>query len=140
LASTVLLTDALAAAVLAAGGALAALAGAARRRRFEYAALGVAGASRRNLYAGLVIEQAAVLLFGAVAGVVAGVVAAALALRSLPEFVTVPASITLSYRLPAGTLVVFVVVAVLVLFALAAATSAGLLAGASPERLREIEE
>ncbi len=140
LASTVLLADALAAALLAAGGALAALITAARRRRFEYAALGVVGASRRSLYAGLLIEQAAVLVFGALAGVVAGVAAALLALRSVPEFVQAPASVALHYPLPTLTLTLFVVGAVVVLFALAAGTSAGLLAGASPDRLREVEE
>ncbi len=140
LASTVLLTDALAAAVLAAGGALAALAGAARRRRVEYAALGVAGASRRSLYAGLLIEQALLLMFGAVAGVAAGVWAAALALRSVPEFVHPPSSVSLSHAVPAATVAAFAGVALLVLFALCAAASGGLLAGASPDRLRGTEE
>jgi putative ABC transport system permease protein len=140
LASAAFLIDALAAALLAAGGALTTLASAARRRRFEYAALGVVGAGRRSLYAGLLIEQVGVLLFGAVAGAAAGIGASLLALRNVPEFVTAPTAVPLSYPLPAATLTVFLGATLVALLVTAAATSAALLAGSSPDRLREIQE
>lgn len=137
LASTVFLADAIAAAVLAAAGAVMGLVSAGRRRRFEYAALRAAGATPRSLYAGLLLEQLAVLLFGAVAGAVAGVVAALLTIRSVPEFVTQPSEPPLSYGLPATVLTAALLAAFVVLLVVAAVSSRILLAGARADQLRE---
>ena len=137
LASTVFLADAIAAAVLAAAGAVMGLVSAGRRRRFEYAALRAAGASPRSLYAGLLLEQLAVLLFGAVAGAAAGIAAALVAVRSVPEFVTQPTAPPLSYALSGSILAIALVLAFVVLLVVAAVSSRVLLAGARADQLRE---
>ena len=139
LASLAFVADAVAALVLAGFGAVMGLVLAARRRRFEYAALQAAGASRRTLYVGLLLEQVTVLVFGAVAGIVAGVVAAVAAVRSIPEFVTAPA-LPLSYSLPGGTLLIWLGPAVLALVITAAVASRILLAGIGADQLREAQQ
>lgn len=137
LASTLFLADAIAAAVLAAAGAVMGLVSAGRRRRFEYAALRATGASVRSLFGGLLIEQVVVLLFGAVAGAVAGVAAALIAVRSVPEFVTDPVAPPLSYAPPAGVLTLALLLAFAVLLVVATISSWVLLSGIRADRLRE---
>ncbi len=137
LASTAFVADAVAAAILAAGGAALSLAIAGRRRRYEYAALRATGATRSTLYVGLLLEQLAVLVFGAVVGVAAGIVAALVAIRSLPEFVTQPSSPPLSYVPDAATLAPWLGIALVLLVAVAAASSWLLLAGVRADQLRE---
>ena len=139
LASAAFANDAVAAAVLAAAGAVMGLVTAARRRRFEYAALRAAGASARAVYAGLFLEQLAVLLVGALGGAAAGLVAAKLAVSRVPEFVTAPA-IRLTYPLPAGVLGIALGAGVGGLVVVAAIASRALLAGAHPDQLREAQE
>src|SRR6266568_4812522 len=102
LASVLFLADAAAAAVLAAGAAVLGLYLSARRRRYEYAALEASGLRRRVLRRAVLIELAVVLGFGSVVGMLSGLAGAALVLRSVPEFMTVPAAPPLSYRPPAG--------------------------------------
>jgi ABC-type antimicrobial peptide transport system permease subunit len=137
LAGITLLADSLAGAVLAAGAAVMGLVVASRRRRYEYEALIATGASRRTLRSGLLIEQAAVLLFGAVAGIVAGLLAALLVLRSIPEFVTTPESFPLRYVPDARVLSITVAVTICTLLLVAVLASAAMVAGLRGERLRE---
>jgi putative ABC transport system permease protein len=137
LASVLYLADAGAAVVLAVGGAVLGLVVAGRRRRYEYAALVAAGASRRTLYRGLLLEQGVVLVFGAIVGIAAGVVAAFVAVRSVPEFVTPPASPTLVYTPTLLPLAPVMAAAVVVLLVVAAFASRLLLAGVRAEQLRE---
>ncbi len=97
LASILFLADAAAAALLAAGAAILGLYLSARRRRYEYAALAASGVKRRTLQVAVLIELAAVLGFGTIVGIATGLAAAALALRSVPEFITLPAAPPLYY-------------------------------------------
>ncbi len=137
LAGTTLLADSLAGAVLAAGAAVMGLVVAGRRRRYEYEALIATGASRRTLRSGLLIEQAAVLLFGAIAGIVAGLLAALLVLRSIPEFVTPPESFPLRYVPDGGVLSITVALTICTLLVVAILASAAMVTGLRGERLRE---
>ena len=137
LASILFLGDSLAAAVLAAGVAIAGLAFATRRRRYEYAALEAVGERRSRLFLGLFLEQSMVLLFGAVIGMGAGVVAARLVSSSIPEFITKPPGVPLSYAPSFHALVPTLVATVAVLLCVAALTSWRLLAGVRPDQLRE---
>ena len=139
LASVLYLADAVAAAALAAIGALAALYAFARRRTFEYAALEAAGISRVSLRRSLFAEQALVLGFAVLIGVGAGVAAMAVALRSVPEFVTPPSAPALSYTpalVPLGAILAGLVA---VLALVAATSSAVLMSRVRMEQLREAQ-
>jgi hypothetical protein len=137
LASILFLGDSGAAALLAAGVAIAGLAFAARRRRYEYAALEAVGERRSRLFLGLFLEQSMVLLFGALIGIGAGVVAARLVSSSIPEFITKPPGVPLSYSPSLQALAPTLVGTVAVLLCVAALTSWRLLAGVRPDQLRE---
>jgi putative ABC transport system permease protein len=137
LASVLYLADAAAAVVLAVGGAVLGLVVAGRRRKYEYAALIATGASRRTLYRGLLLEQGVVLIYGAIVGIVAGLVAVLVAIRSVPEFVTAPATPKLVYAPTALPLIPVLAVSVVVLLVVAALASRLLLAGVRSEQLRE---
>jgi putative ABC transport system permease protein len=137
LASILFLGDSGAAALLAAGVAIAGLAFAARRRRYEYAALEAVGERRSRLFLGLFLEQSMVLLFGALIGIGAGVVASRLVSSAIPEFITKPAGVPLSYSPSFQALVPTLVGTVVVLLCVAALTSWRLLAGVRPDQLRE---
>ncbi len=139
LAALAFIADAVAAVVMAAAAAMIGLILAALRRRFEYAALQAAGAARRSLYFGLLLEQVAVLIFGALAGIVAGIAATVAAVRSVPEFVT-PPDLPLSYSLPGVTLLAWLGPAVLVLVLIAAVASKVLLSGIGADQLREAQQ
>jgi hypothetical protein len=136
LASVVFLADAIAAALLAAAAAIMGLVTAGRRRRYEYAALEATGASRRTIFGGLLIEQAGVLLFGAITGIVAGVIAAAVAVRGVPEFVTPPA-VSLSYLPDFSVVIVALVIAIVALLVVAVVSSWVLVSGVRADQLRE---
>lgn len=136
LASIVFLADAAAAALLAAVAAIVGLVTAGRRRRYEYAALQATGASKRTIFAGLLIEQAGVLLFGALTGIVAGVIAAAVAVRGVPEFVTPPA-VSLSYVPDFSEVIIALVIAIVGLLAVAVLSSWVLVSGVRADQLRE---
>jgi len=137
LASVLFLGDSAAAALLAVGVAIAGLAFAAHRRRYEYAALEAVGESRPRLFLGLFLEQSMVLLFGALIGIGAGVVASRLVSSSIPEFLTKPQGVPLSYSPSLQALLPTLGGAVAVLLCVAALTSWRLLAGVRPDQLRE---
>ena len=137
LASVLFLADACAAAILAGLAAILSLTAAARRRRYEYAALAATGAEPRVLFAGLALEQLVVVGFGAAIGIGAGLLAAALAGRSVPEFVVQPAADLVGHT-PSWWLTVGVLLAgVVVLLATAALAAAALLRSVTPDQLRE---
>ncbi len=140
LASTTFLTDAAAAAILAAAAALAGLVTSGRRRRFEYAALQATGATRQSQFTGLLLEQLAVLIFGAVVGVASGLGAGLIAVRSVPQFVDQPVAIKLTYGLHVRDLLLAVGSGVLVLVITAIVSSYLLITGAGPEQLREAQQ
>ncbi|HEY0870156.1 MAG TPA: ABC transporter permease [Acidothermaceae bacterium] len=137
LASILFLGDSVAAAILAAGVAIAGLAFATRRRRYEYAALEAVGERRSRLFLGLFLEQSMVLLFGALIGIGAGLVAARVVSSSIPVFVTKPAGVPLSYSPSLSALTPTLLGSVGVLLCVAALTSWRLLAGVRPDQLRE---
>lgn len=137
LASVLFLADAAAAAVLASGAAVLGLYLSARRRRYEYAALEASGLRRRVLRRAVLIELAVVLGFGSVVGIASGLGGAALVLRSVPEFMTVPAAPPLSYRPPAGPLAGLLGAAVALLIVVAVTASATLIRGIRLDQLRE---
>jgi len=137
LASVAFLANALAAAVLAAAATIMGLVTAGRRRRYEYAALAAAGASRRTLFTGLLVEQSGVLLFGAATGIVAGLISAAVALRGVPEFVVTPTALSLSYVPNYGVLGAALAAAIGVLLVVAFVSSAVLVGGVRSDQLRE---
>lgn len=137
LASVLFLADAVAAAVLAALAAVLSLSAAARRRRYEYAALGAAGATPRTLYAALAIEQLVVVGVATALGVAAGLLSTALAGHSVPEFVTAPTESLLHYRPSVLVLVLTLGGGFVVILGSAAAAAAALLRSVSPEQLRE---
>lgn len=139
LASVLYLADAVAAAALAATGALAGLYAFARRRTYEYAALEAAGMSRVSLRRSLFAEQALVLGFAVVVGIGAGLAAVAAALRAVPEFMTNPVAPALSYApAPAGLGAVLAAL-IVVLAAVAAASAAALMRSVRLEQLREAQ-
>jgi putative ABC transport system permease protein len=137
LASVLFLADAGAAAVLAAGAAVLGLYLSARRRRYEYAALEASGLRRRVLRRAVLIELAVVLGFGSVVGVLSGLAGAAMVLRSVPEFMTQPATPPLSYRPPAGPLAALLGAAVGLLIVVAVIASITLIRSIRLEQLRE---
>jgi putative ABC transport system permease protein len=137
LASVLFLADAAAAALLAAGAAMLGLYLSARRRRYEYAALSASGVPRRTLRRAVLTELALVLGFGSIVGVAAGLTAAALALRSVPEFITKPAAPPLSYTPSAVPLALLLGAAVGLLIIAAMTASVTLIRGVSLDQLRE---
>lgn len=138
LASVLFLVAAAAAVLLAAGAAVLSLYQAGRRRRYEYAALIAGRVSRRSVRTSVLIEQAVVLGFGAVAGVAAGLGSAALVLRNLPVFLIKPAAPPLLTAPPAGQMLIWLVVALVLLAAAAALAAAALIRAVRPELLREV--
>ena len=137
LASVLFLADAAAAALLAAGAAMLGLYLSARRRRYEYAALSASGVPRRTLRRAVLTELALVLGFGSIVGVATGLTAAALALRSVPEFITKPAAPPLSYTPSAVPLALLLGAAVGLLIIAAMTASVTLIRGVSLDQLRE---
>lgn len=138
LALVLMLTEAVAAALLAVGGAILGLYATARRRGYELAALHAAGAARRSLRAALWIEQAVVLGFGSAAGLLTGWAAALLTLHTVPEFASRPSAPPLTYLpAPAPLILVLAVTAALVA-ASVAALSALILRRSRPDLLREV--
>jgi hypothetical protein len=137
LASSLFLADAAAAALLAVGAAILGLYLSARRRRYEYAALEAAGVPRRRLRRAVGIELAVVLGFGTIVGLATGLAAAALALRAVPEFSTIPAAPPLSYMPSAGPLAALLGTAVGVLIVVSVVLSTTIIQGVRMEQLRE---
>jgi putative ABC transport system permease protein len=137
LAFMLLLPATLAAAVLALGRAVLALYTAARRRRYEMAALGAAGARAGALRAALLLEQLITLVAGTVAGLLAGLTAARLALPYIPEFVRHPVTPPLLYEPPLAPLAAVIGAALLVSLLAATITAEILLRGIRVEQLRQ---
>ena len=137
LASILFLADAAAAALLAAGAAILGLYLSARRRRYEYAALAASGVKRRTLRVAVLIELAAVLGFGTIVGIATGLAAAALALRSVPEFITLPAAPPLYYVPSVVPVALLLGVAVGLLLITAVMSSLTLIRGVRLDQLRE---
>jgi hypothetical protein len=137
LASVLFLADAAAAALLASGAAILGLYLSARRRRYEYAALASSGVKRRTLRVAVLIELAAVLGFGTIVGIATGLAAAALALRSVPEFITLPAAPPLYYVPSPAPVAVLVGTAIGLLIITSVAASMTLIRGVRLEQLRE---
>jgi putative ABC transport system permease protein len=137
LASVLYLAEASAAALLAAGSAVVSLVVSARRRRYEYAALAATGERPSGLFLGLFLEQMIVLVFGALVGIAAGLLAARLVVAKIPEFVTAPASVPLSYVPDWAPLAMTLVSTVLLLVFVATLTSLRLVAGVRADQLRE---
>jgi putative ABC transport system permease protein len=136
--SVLFVAVAIAAVVLAAGAAVLSLYQAGRRRRYEYAALIAGRVERRSVWSSVLIEQAVVLGFGAIAGAVAGLGSAALVLRNLPVFVTVPAAPPLLSTPPAGQVLIWLLIALVLLAGAATLAAAALIRAVRPELLREV--
>jgi putative ABC transport system permease protein len=137
LASVLFLADAAAAAFLASGAAILALYLSARRRRYEYAALAASGVKRRTLRRSVLIELAAVLGYGMIVGILTGIAAAGIALRSVPEFINLPAAPPLYYVPSPAPLAVLLGAAAGLLIITAVASSTALILGVRLEQLRE---
>lgn len=137
LARVLFLAEAGAAAALAAGGAILGLYLFARRRRYEYAALAVTGLRPRTLMVSLMTEQLVVVAFGLAVGIAAGLGSVAVALRAVPEFLTVPAAPALSYLPPAGQLAGLLGIVVAIVIAGALLASVVMIRGVRLDQLRE---
>jgi predicted lysophospholipase L1 biosynthesis ABC-type transport system permease subunit len=107
-----------------------------RRRLHELAALAVAGASRRTLFACTVAEIGLLLCAATVAGAVAGIVSAAFALPAVPEFPDrqPPA---LRYGLHLSPLVLLLVAVAVLVVSIATLAAGALVRAARPAVLRE---
>jgi hypothetical protein len=100
LAYTLFLISAVAAGALALGTTGFAIAVSVRRRETEFAAMTAVGISTRSLRRSVQAEQAIVVGAGLVLGTIAGVVSAAVALKTLPEFVALGPGPPLQMNLP----------------------------------------
>ena len=85
----------------------------------------------------VLVELAAVLGFGTIVGIATGLAAAALALRSVPEFITPPAAPPLYYVPSAVPVAVLLGVAVGLLLIAAVTASMTLIRGVRLDQLRE---
>ncbi|KAB2342724.1 FtsX-like permease family protein [Actinomadura rudentiformis] len=137
LALTLLLAASVAAALLAAAGALLSLYASGRRRTYELAALGVAGARRRALRRSLLLEQLVVLGYGTFVGVGAGLLTVWLVLPSVPQFVHRPAAPKLTYAPDPLLLTAVVAAAVAVTLSGAWLMSRAIMARVRADQLRE---
>jgi len=104
LAYTAFLLAAAVAALLAVGSTAMAGVAIGRRRKAELAAMAIVGLDRRVLRRWLIGEQSLIVFTGMVLGVAAGAVGAAVALRSVPEFVGLGPAPPLDFSLPLGIL------------------------------------
>jgi preprotein translocase subunit SecG len=137
LADTLFLAEAAAAAVLAAGTAIAALYLLARRRRYELAALLTVGVPRRQLVGSALAEQVIVVAYGAIVGVAAGLASAAVLLGDIREFATTPVGVTLATFPPAIPTVPVLAAAFLIVLCASAVAAVRLVAGTELAQLRE---
>jgi putative ABC transport system permease protein len=135
-AGALFLADATAAALLAAGAAVAGLYVSARRRRYEYAALEASGIRRRTLRNALLIELAVVLGFGTIVGAATGLIAARLVLRSVPEFTSTPTE-PLTYVPAAGPVAGLLGAAAALVISAVVLSSVTLIRGVRADLLRE---
>lgn len=129
------LVAAIAAGLLVVAATAFTLSSAARRRQGELAALRAVGVDSRALCRAVRAEQGIVLGAGIVTGIVAGSAAAAVALRSVPEFVLRGPGPPLQLGLPAIALVVTVGAVVVTLAVTVLIGTSVMVRGATVERL-----
>ncbi|HXW88225.1 MAG TPA: FtsX-like permease family protein, partial [Streptosporangiaceae bacterium] len=137
LASILMLADAIAALLLAAGSAILSLYQSARRRRYEYAALEASGVERSALRRSVFIEIGVVCGFGCLTGIAAGIAAIVIALPGIPEFLTNPTGAVLTYVPPFPSFAVSLAVCMCVLLAVGGAAAVALIRGIRADQLRE---
>lgn len=111
------------------------LSSAARRRQGELAALRAVGVDAAALRRAVWAEQGLVLGTGVLVGVLAGATAAAVAIRSVPEFVTKTPGLPLQLGLPVAALTVALVALLLALAATVLLGSSVVVRGATAVRL-----
>ncbi len=138
LALLLLLTCAIAGAVLAVGGTAISVAAGSRRRSYEIAALRAVGVPAGSLRRASVFEQMLLLGSGVALGVPTGVVAALLAMPVIPEF-SDSTPIAMRYVPQALPTVLFVCAFVVLLLLTAVVAASVLIRLAVPARLREAE-
>ncbi len=129
------LVAAIAAGLLVVGATAFTLSSAARRRQAELAALRAVGVDDRALRRAVRAEQAIVLGAGILTGLVAGTIAAAVALRSVPEFVVKTPGPPLQLGLPVVELAVAIGAIVVALAVTVLVGSATVVRGATVDRL-----
>jgi putative ABC transport system ATP-binding protein len=129
------LISAIAAAVLAVGATGLALATGARRRQVELAGMRATGVDRVSLWRALWGEQALTFAAGVLLGTLAGLVGAAVALRSIPEFVDAGPGPPLQLGLPPADVAATVGVLLVALVLLTGVGSRVVSRGAVPERI-----
>jgi putative ABC transport system permease protein len=137
LALNLMLVDTAVVAALAVAGVMLSLYTSARRRTYELAALVVAGAGKRALRRGLLIEQGIILGHGLVVGLCAGFAVVWLALPAVPQFARPPAAPPLHY-MPDPVLLGGVLTATVALVAVGMwLSTVSIMRGISAEQLRE---
>lgn len=129
------LVAAIAAALVAISTTAFALSSGARRRGTELAAMRAVGIGERPLRRALRAEQALVLATGTAMGVLAGAVAAAVALRSVPEFVATSPGPPLELGLPFADLLVMIAAVVTALALVVVVGTSIVVRGATVDRL-----
>ncbi len=139
LAYTLFLLAAVASGALAVGVTGFAVAAGARRRAAELSAMRAVGLGARSLRHSVELEQTLTLLTGTLLGVGAGVVSAVVALRSIPEFVSLAPGPPLELGMPGLVLLLTLVALVVAFVAIVALGASVVTASASPEKLGAIE-
>lgn len=137
LALLLFLAGALLGALLAAGGTVLHLHLTGRRRTYEIAAMSAIGLRRRTQLAALYLEQGVLLVFGIGVGVAAGLGAAVLALPAVPEFAETPDAPPLLYGVHLAPVLGSIAVALAVVAAVIAVSSAQLVRRSRYDQLRE---
>jgi hypothetical protein len=136
-ADTVFLLAALAATILAIGGAVLAALVTARRRSYELAALEAVGVRPRTLRWASALEQGLLIGRGVLFGVASGIAGSAMALPSTPIFVDPNSGPPLEYGLPWRTLLVLITALVVLLALLCVFMARIIERQADASRLRE---
>lgn len=138
-ADLVFLLAALAASVLAIGGAVLAGVVTARRRSYELAALEAVGVRPRTLRWASAVEQGMIIGLGIVFGVVAGIGGSAMALPSTPIFVDPQNAPPIEFGLPWPLLLLLIAAVVVVLAAVCLLMARAIEGQATATRLRETQ-
>lgn len=139
-ADSLFLLSALAAIVLAIGGATVGRVLSVRRRGYELAALEAVGVAARTLRRATAIEQGSIFAIGLVVGLAAGLVGSWLALPSTPIFVHAATGPVLSLALPWGLLAALTLAMVAVFVAVSLATARVVGRAATPSLLRGTQQ
>jgi hypothetical protein len=139
LAYTLFLLAAIAAAAVAVGATGFAVAAGARRRMGELAALRAVGLPATMLRRSLEVEMALILGTGLLLGAVAGILAALVAVRSVPEFVSLGPGPPLELGLPTVLLAVTLGALAVALGLIVRVGAAAFVRGSSADRLGETQ-